>query len=101
MSMAVRLKLNEALEATKSSENPDGITKNALAREAKVRPNLIYEMCFSESDSNEQSSEEKKPKTKPTKRIDLDTLSTIISALNRLSGKKHTISDILEYVEEE
>lgn len=56
------------------------ISKNALAREAKVRPNLIYEMCEAK-----------------TKRIDLDTLGKIIFTLEQLTGKKHSIADIFEY----
>ncbi|MFC5447601.1 helix-turn-helix domain-containing protein [Paenibacillus aestuarii] len=78
MTLAIRIKLNEVLEAAK-------ITKNALAREAKVRPNLIYDLC-------------EEDKTKQTKRIDLKTLSTIIDTLEELTGKSYSISDILEYV---
>jgi DNA-binding Xre family transcriptional regulator len=79
MTLAITLKLNEALEATKN-DGGNEVTKNALAREAKVRPNLIYEMCEGK-----------------TKRIDLETLSTIIDTLNHLSGKQHRLTDILEY----
>jgi DNA-binding Xre family transcriptional regulator len=78
MSLAIMIKLNELLEATKEEKE---VTKNALAREAKVRPNLIYDLCDGK-----------------TKRIELDTLSTIIDTLQVLTGKSYTISDILEYV---
>lgn len=71
--MTIRIKLEETLASHE-------VTKNALAREAKVRPNLIYEMCDGK-----------------TRRIDLDTLSKIISTLDRMTGHKHTIMDVLEY----
>ncbi|RED57183.1 helix-turn-helix domain-containing protein [Cohnella lupini] len=73
MALTIRIKLEETLERV-------GITKNALAREAKVRPNLIYEMCEGK-----------------TRRIDLDTLSNIIDTINAMTGKKHTIADLLEH----
>lgn len=77
MKLAIRIKLEETLTAYK-------ITKNALAREAKVRPNLIYDMCEGK-----------------TRRIDLDTLSNIIDTLTVLTGEKHAITDVLEYNYEE
>lgn len=77
MSLAITIKLNELLEATKSEKE---VTKNALAREAKVRPNLIYDLCEGK-----------------TKRIELETLSTILDTLQILTGKSYSISDVLEY----
>jgi DNA-binding Xre family transcriptional regulator len=74
MSLSIRIKLEETLETS-------NITKNALAREAKVRPNLIYDMCEGK-----------------TKRLDLDTLSNIIETLSALTGRKHGINDIIEYI---
>ncbi len=71
--MAIRITLEKTLDA-------NNITKNALAREAKVRPNLIYDMCEGK-----------------TRRLDLDTLSNIIDTLTALSGKKHTLTDVLVY----
>ncbi|KQN97600.1 helix-turn-helix domain-containing protein [Paenibacillus sp. Leaf72] len=71
--MAIKIKLEETL-------NIHNITKNALAREAKVRPNFIYEMCEGK-----------------TKRIDLDTLSKIIETLTQMTGTEHTLQDVLEY----
>ncbi|NQX61829.1 helix-turn-helix domain-containing protein [Paenibacillus qinlingensis] len=78
MELAIRIKLNEVLEATKIDKE---ITKNALAREAKVRPNLIYDLCEGK-----------------TKRIELETLSTIIDTLQELTGNTYSLGDVLEYV---
>ncbi|MDR6883576.1 DNA-binding Xre family transcriptional regulator [Bacillus sp. 3255] len=74
MTLAIRIKLNEVLESA-------DVTKNALAREAKVRPNLIYDLCEGK-----------------TKRIELETMSTIIETLEEMTGNTYSISDILEYV---
>lgn len=60
----------------------NGITKNALAREARVRPNLIYDMCDGK-----------------TRRLDLDTLGTIIDTLSEMTGKSFTLNDVLAYQE--
>ncbi|WP_350338860.1 helix-turn-helix domain-containing protein [Paenibacillus sp. UMB7766-LJ446] len=46
-----------------------GVTKNVLAREAKVRPNLIYDLCEGK-----------------TKRLDLDTLNNIVNTLRAMTG---------------
>lgn len=75
--MAIRIVLEETLTA-------HNITKNSLAREAKVRPNLIYDMCEGK-----------------TRRIDLDTLSNIIDTLSVMTGEKCTLTDVLEYKNEE
>ncbi|WP_241674625.1 helix-turn-helix domain-containing protein [Paenibacillus luteus] len=75
--LAIRIKLEETLELHK-------ITKNALAREAKVRPNLIYDMCEGK-----------------TRRVDLDTLSKIIDTLSQLTGEALAITNILEYTRDE
>lgn len=72
--MSIKLKLEETL-------NDAGVTRNALAREAKVRPNLIYDMCDGK-----------------TKRIDLETLGTIIDTLNAMTGRDYTLTDIMEYI---
>ncbi|MNC36871.1 hypothetical protein D3C75_854140 [compost metagenome] len=69
--MAVKIVLNETLEKA-------GITRNALAREARVRPNLIYDMCDGK-----------------TRRIELETLNTLISTLTEMTGRKHVLADIL------
>ncbi|GEN35945.1 helix-turn-helix domain-containing protein [Aneurinibacillus danicus] len=70
----IRFKLSELLE-----EN--GITRNALAREAKVRPNSVYEMCDNQ-----------------TKRVDLQTLDKLLTTLGELSGKEIVLTDVLEYI---
>lgn len=57
------------------------ITRNALAREAKVRPNAVYEMCDNQ-----------------TKLVDLQTLDKLIETLREMSGKEIFLSDVLEYV---
>lgn len=71
--MSFRFKLNQIIEE-------QGITRNALAREAKVRPNLIYEMCNNE-----------------TKRIELDNFEKILLALFQMTGHKFEVNDIVEY----
>ncbi|WP_256873717.1 helix-turn-helix domain-containing protein [Paenibacillus kribbensis] len=60
--MGITFKLEELLREI-------GITKNALAREAKIRPNTIYEMCNNTS-----------------KRIEFKTFNTVMETLIRLSG---------------
>lgn len=70
----IKLKLGEIIEANK-------VTPNALAREAKVRPNGVYEMCKGE-----------------TKRIDLATLNILISTLERMIGRDIKIDEVIEYV---
>lgn len=57
------------------------ITKGAIAREAKVRPNVLYEMGENK-----------------TKRIEIETLNKIMSAINRIAGKRVEISDVIEYI---
>lgn len=69
--MAVKIVLNETLEKA-------GITRNALAREARVRPNLIYDMCDGK-----------------TRRIELETLDKLLATLTNMTGRKHMLPDIL------
>lgn len=71
--MAFRFKLNKILDE-------QNITRNALAREAKVRPNLIYEMYNNE-----------------TKRIELDNFEKILLALFQMTGHKFEVNDLIEY----
>ncbi|MFD2702767.1 helix-turn-helix domain-containing protein [Paenibacillus shunpengii] len=71
--MAFNFKLNQIIEE-------QSITRNALAREAKVRPNLIYEMC----DNN-------------TKRIELGNFEKILLALFHMTGHKYEVKDLIEY----
>ncbi|GIP55272.1 helix-turn-helix domain-containing protein [Paenibacillus vini] len=72
--MTIKLKLEDTLTSA-------GLSKNALAREAKVRPNLIYDMCEGK-----------------TKRLDLETLGKIIDTLNAMTGRSYTLTDVLEYI---
>ncbi|ODB58545.1 MULTISPECIES: helix-turn-helix domain-containing protein [Paenibacillus] len=74
--MGIVFKLEELLREI-------GITKNALAREAKIRPNTIYEMCNNTS-----------------KRIEFKTFNTVMETLIRLSGRPLTLHDVLEYIPE-
>lgn len=75
--MAIRFKLAELIEEHKNA----GVTKNALAREAKVRPNLVYELCSGK-----------------TRRIDIETLNTLLNTLNDMTGKQFLIQDVLQYL---
>ncbi|AUO06797.1 hypothetical protein NS115_10275 [Paenibacillus jamilae] len=75
--MGITFKLDELLQEI-------GITKNALAREAKIRPNTIYEMCNNTS-----------------KRIEFKTFNTVMETLIRLSGRPLTLNDVLEYIPED
>ncbi|MED1874163.1 helix-turn-helix transcriptional regulator [Brevibacillus agri] len=70
----IRFKLLDFIE-----EN--GITRGALAREAKVRPNAVYEMCDNK-----------------TKRVDLDTFDKILETLSNMTGRDVILADVLEYV---
>ncbi|RAI96877.1 DNA-binding Xre family transcriptional regulator [Paenibacillus pabuli] len=72
--MSIQIKLGETIDAAK-------VSRNALAREAKVRPNLIYDLCDGK-----------------TKRVDLSTLSIIIDTLRVMTGKDYTLTDVIEYI---
>ncbi|MEK4529215.1 helix-turn-helix transcriptional regulator [Paenibacillus sp. FSL H8-0317] len=72
--MSIKIRLGDTLDAA-------SVTKNALAREAKVRPNLIYDLCEGK-----------------TKRLDLDTLNNIVNTLRALTGNDYTLNDVLEYI---
>ncbi|MBR2564328.1 MAG: helix-turn-helix domain-containing protein [Paenibacillus sp.] len=75
--MSIQIKLGETIDAAK-------VSRNALAREAKVRPNLIYDLCDGK-----------------TKRVDLSTLSIIIDTLRVMTGKDYTLTDVIEYIPED
>ena len=75
--MSIQIKLGETIDAAK-------VSRNALAREAKVRPNLIYDLCDGK-----------------TKRVDLSTLSIIIDTLRVMTGKDDTLTDVIEYIPED
>ncbi len=77
----IKFKLAEFIEINHVASNPDEkLTRNMVAREAKVRPNVVYEMCDN-----------------VTKRVELKTLDKILSTLTRLTGKKISMADIVEY----
>jgi len=61
--------------------NDIGVSKNALAREAKVRPNLIYEICDNK-----------------TKRIEIETFNKLLAALAELAGRNVLLSEIIDYI---
>ncbi|WP_111619340.1 XRE family transcriptional regulator [Paenibacillus pabuli] len=52
-----------------------------MAREAKVRPNLIYDLCEGK-----------------TKSLDLDTLNNVVNTLRAMTGSDYTLTDVLEYI---
>jgi len=56
----------------------EGLTRNAVAVEARVRPATVNELCSGDS-----------------KAIRFDTLIKIVNALNTLTGVKHKIDDII------
>lgn len=65
-----------------------GISAYMLAKESKIRSNTIYEI-----------------KNNQKKMLDIDTITIIISTLNRLSkekgyNKRFDINDILKYIED-
>lgn len=63
----------------------DGLKRNAVAVQARVRPATINELCSNDS-----------------KAIRFDTLQRIVDALNTLTGDRHTIDDVItiEYNDE-
>lgn len=75
--MSIHIKLGETIDAA-------NVSRNALAREAKVRPNLIYDLCDGK-----------------TKRVDLNTLSIIIDTLRAMTGKDYRLMDVMEYIPED
>lgn len=72
--MAFNFKLNQIID------EHENLTRNALAREAKVRPNLIYEMCENK-----------------TMRIELGNFEKILLALFHMTGHKYEVKDLIEY----
>jgi len=63
-----------------------GITKNHLSRESKVRSSTIYDLASGK-----------------TKRLELDTIKSILDYLNQLANSKdinkvYTIDDLVKYV---
>ncbi|MBW5466264.1 XRE family transcriptional regulator [Brevibacillus formosus] len=73
----------DALLEEYNDGRPDNekLTRGAIAREAKVRPNAVYEMFDNE-----------------TKRIDLRTFNKILDTIGKMTGREIAIQDVLEYV---
>jgi DNA-binding Xre family transcriptional regulator len=70
----IRFKIGQFIE-----EN--NLSRGGVAREAKVRPNVVYEMSNNE-----------------TKRVELETLDKIMDALSRLLDRPVELHEIMEYV---
>lgn len=73
----INFKLDTLLKQHKCS-------RTHFAHITKVRPNTISDMCNGK-----------------TKRLELDTLNSIMRALNQLSNKQVFIGDLIEYKEGE
>ena len=58
--------------------NKAGLSRNAVAVEGKIRPATISELINGKS-----------------KLISFDTLQRIVTAINTLTGERHTIDDII------
>lgn len=78
MNATVKITLKETIDKY------EGLTRNAVAVEAKIRPATISELYNGES-----------------KAIKFDTLERIVNALNTLTHEKHTIDDIITIEYEE
>lgn len=57
----------------------EGLTRNAIAVEGKIRPATVGELVNGES-----------------KAISFVTLTKIVDALNTLTGERHTIEDVMK-----
>lgn len=75
-SLMLRLNINGYLEQR-------NITAYRLIKESGLAPNTVYTLART-----------------PAKRIDLDTLESIVKALTRLTGQPVTPNDLLEVIEE-
>lgn len=73
MKAKVKITLNETINKY------EGLTRNAVAVEAKVRPATVNDLCSNVS-----------------KAIKFDTLERIVNALNTLTGERHAIDDIIK-----
>jgi DNA-binding Xre family transcriptional regulator len=72
----IRLNINSYLEQ-------QNITAYRLIKESGLAPNTVYTLART-----------------PAKRIDLDTLESIVKALTRLTGQPVTPNDLLEVIDE-
>ncbi|PSL41271.1 putative transcriptional regulator [Salsuginibacillus halophilus] len=59
-------------------------TESRLSKQSGIRPNTINDMCHNK-----------------TKRIEMNTLSSILKALNEISEDDVCIEDLIEYVKED
>ena len=75
----VKITLDETIN------NHEGLSRNAVAVEGKIRPATISELVNGKS-----------------KALSFDTLQRIVDALNTLTGVRHTIDDVItiEYKDE-
>lgn len=78
MNPIIKITLNETID------NSEVLTRNAIAVEGKIRPATISELCNGKSKS-----------------ISWATLGRIVEAMNRLTGDKHTIEDVITIVYDE
>ena len=62
--------------------NELNITKNKFSVLSKIRPNTINDMCSG-----------------ITRRLEIETLDAILTSLNEISATKISISDLMEYEE--
>ncbi|WP_410493029.1 helix-turn-helix domain-containing protein [Domibacillus sp. DTU_2020_1001157_1_SI_ALB_TIR_016] len=60
------------------------LSRNRFSQMTGIRPNTINDMCNGN-----------------TKRVELETLNTIIKALNEISSEKMCVSDLMAYKEED
>lgn len=72
------MKANVKITLDETINKYEGVSRNAVAVEGKIRPATIGELCNGKSKS-----------------ISFDTLQRIIDALNTLTGERHTIEDII------
>ncbi|GAA0427258.1 helix-turn-helix transcriptional regulator [Virgibacillus salarius] len=72
MKATVKLTLNETIEKT------EGLTRNKIAVQGRIRPATISELCNGKSKS-----------------ISFETLTKIIDALNELTGNQYGMEDVL------
>lgn len=78
------MKSNVKITLNNTINKYEGLTRNAVAVEARVRPATVNDLCSDVS-----------------KAVKFDTLKRIVDALNTLTGERHTIEDviIIEYDE--
>lgn len=78
------MKSNVKITLNNTINKYEGLTRNAVAVEARVRPATVNDLCSGVS-----------------KAVKFDTLKRIVDALNTLTGERHTIEDviIIEYDE--